>query len=922
MNTFYKRKMVFLLMVFLLSVSIFMFACKNIPNDPPDDTPEWISSDWTEMPENTNENLKYFGYFHSDGFLGSLPYFNEISALQNSNVMMINSAWSIEQSVNALATAKELGHKALMSVHDFFDGGQVSIANSATLKSDYEEKWNARREAIASYIEDGTVLGFYFDEPAWNGVKEEDFRLVTSLLREQYPNLKVMNCLTVYDVGIQKHTSYPEMNASYNEYCTDIMYDSYANWNDEIRREYLEKLKTKATNNQFIWGCPKGFSDNPEQIDQMVKHIKGYYTEAIQEPRYAGIISFSFANGFEGDWGYGLTSFFDEDNEYYSRELKRLYINIGREVIGLEPYDFSQDVELTVIAPQEIYLPGDEVTLPLAGALDGQGNPMTVSYELTDPRGNQMSVDSSFTALYSGKYVVKVSAGEGEHRREKTADIYVRYPDEISLFDSSVHTEDASGTDADKWCWPRSVTNDFKYSGEGSLFVNTHPTDGEWPRIIFARDGYQLWDMTKFDAISCWIYNPSEQPLKGIKYFITNEAENKEKGVYYGNDIPSKEWTQVVITKAFIQSASPELDLSKLKIIIGQCDSSYVNRTPFYIDEVRFLKETYDFDFENEYDVNNVTGTESDLWCWPTSISNEQAFSGEKSLKVTPHLTDGTWPSVVFSSGFDNLFDLTNIDAVSVMVYNPSDDAINGFGLKINNGEGVNQAVKTFVLSSKIWTEFKITKDEILVLAASIDLSRAQVSLSQLGGTYQNRTAFYIDSFNISKAEEQGTPISGNYSLGFENAEDINAVTGTPDDKWTWPNEISDEQAHLGDKSLKVNTHATDGTWPNIVFNNGDFMTFNLIQLDYISIWVYNPSDSDISGFGLKVNNGEKTNEAIKVFDLPSKEWTKFKFTKEEILTLQEGIDLENAKVSFVQAGSTYDNRTVFYLDDFEIVII
>jgi len=27
------------------------------------------------------------------------------------------------------------------------------------------------------------------------------------------------------------------------------------------------------------------------------------YTEAIQEERYAGIVSFSYADGLEGDWG-------------------------------------------------------------------------------------------------------------------------------------------------------------------------------------------------------------------------------------------------------------------------------------------------------------------------------------------------------------------------------------------------------------------------------------------------------------------------------------------------------------------------------------------------------------------------------------------------------------------------------------------
>ena len=57
----------------------------------------WISSDWTEMPENTNKNLKYFGYFHSDGFgQKQASYVNEIAALGNANMAMINSAFTVD----------------------------------------------------------------------------------------------------------------------------------------------------------------------------------------------------------------------------------------------------------------------------------------------------------------------------------------------------------------------------------------------------------------------------------------------------------------------------------------------------------------------------------------------------------------------------------------------------------------------------------------------------------------------------------------------------------------------------------------------------------------------------------------------------------------------------------------------------------
>ncbi len=916
-----QRWLLSLLLILCLTLSV---ACA--PRDPKPTEPERFDSDWTEVPENTNANLKYFGYFHSDGFLGSAPHYDSIADLQNSNIMMINSAWSIQQSVDALAAVKASGHKAFLSMHDFFTGGTTTVANSASLKANYEADWNARRNAIADYIADGTIFGFYFDEPAWHGVKEADFRTVTQLLRTQYPDVRVLNCMTVYDVGIAKFEGFPETTAAFNEFCTDVMYDSYANWNDDTRLGYLEKIKSKATNNQYIWGCPKGFSDNPEQIDQMAAHIKGFYTEAVQEPRYAGIISFSYADGTEADWGYGLKTFFSDDSEYYSRELRRLYINIGREIIGLEPYDFSQEIELTLVGLSEVYDVGESVVFPLAGAIDGTGNVLQVQSTITDPRGNTAAVtSSSFVPEYSGKYTFTATVGEGEDAISKSTGIHVRYPGEINMFESVGHALDATGTAADLWCWPRSYSTDVKRSGEGSLFVNTHVTDGEWPRVVFAKNGHQLWDMSDFDAISAWIYNPSTQPLKGITFFLTNEAESTDSAlsVFYGKEIPAESWMQLVVTKDTITSIAKDLDITSFKIIIGQTASSYANRTPFYIDEVMFLKTQYDYGFESVYDKNLITGTAADLWCWPSSVVTDFGRDSQGSLKVTPHATDGTWPNIVFSSGFFQTFDLTAAEEISVWAYNPSDDAINGFGFKINNGEGVNQAAKTFALPSKVWTKMTITVDEVLALAANIDLSQAVISFTQLGGTYANRTEFFLDDFSVT-LEPAEPPVDpeepGDIVVGFETEDDLSAVYGTVDDYWSWPVSISTEQAKSGDSSLKITVRQDGGTWPRLQFKNGSLNEFDLTELDYISLYVYNTSDEDIVNLGFNVVDGDK--QAQFVFTLAAGQWTEIKVTKAEILAKVDGIDLTSVKVYFAQMGATYENRSNLYLDDFAVVYV
>ncbi len=545
-----KRKLLITLLAILTALTtIFSIACgpsdldsessssNNGGNIGGGDT--GLSHVWTDMPENTNPNLKYFGYFHSDGFRSQPSYIEEIATLQNSNVVLINSAWSLNVAKERIELARSLGFQVIFSVHGFFTGGQITKADSASLVSNYQQVWQDAVDALDSYVQDGTILAFYFDEPAWNGVKEADFRTVTKMIRETYPNTKVLTTMTVYDIGVAKREGYPEINASYNEFCTDVSYDSYAKWNAETRLRYLEALKTKATNNQYIWGCATGFTTNPEITSELVSAIKGMYIEAINEPRYAGILPFSYANGQEGDWGYGLTTFFDNTSAFYDRELKQLYIAIGREVCGMDPYDFSKDIEVIIYEPEEVYSLGEEIELPALGATDGLGNPVDFEVSLTSPSGEDLPVED-IVATESGNYALTVTAGEGDNRTSKTVYIPVRYENEISLFDTDAYASDAGGTDADTWCWPRQIDSTFFRSGTGSLKVTPHSTDGTWPRVIFERGGNKLWDISNTGGISMWVYNDSDAVISGFGMVVSDENFDSSKSVYSIVDLQPK----------------------------------------------------------------------------------------------------------------------------------------------------------------------------------------------------------------------------------------------------------------------------------------------------------------------------------------------------------------------------------------------
>ena len=903
-----------------------------------DITGEYISSDWEIMPENTNPNLKYFGYFHSDGFRSQGSYIEEIATLQNSNVVLINSAFSFDVAREKIELARSLNFQVIFSVHGFFTGGQIRVANSASLVENYLEVWQNAQTALNEYVEDGTILAFYFDEPAWNGVKEEDFRTVTKLIRETYPDTKVLTTMTVYDIGVAKYENYPEINASYNEFCTDVSYDSYAKWNDKTRRTYIEALKSKATNNQYIWGCATGFTSNPEQNFELYNAIKGMYTEAIQEPRYAGILPFSYADGFEGDWGYGLHSFLNNTSDYYDRELKQLYVNIGREVCGMPAYDFNSDIEVVLYPFTEVYTIGETIDLPPLGAANGNGEAVPYEVTITSPSGQQIPV-GSFEATESGAYVVTVTAGEGANQVVRSTKASVRYPNEISVFDDSAYTMDAGGTDADTWCWPRQVVTDFARTGSGSLRVTPHATDGTWARVIFNRNGYQLWDVSQTGGVSMWAYNNGTETIENLSLMISDEDMNKESTIYETVSMPAGEWVEYSIDISEIRAKIS--DLTKVVIFFGNSGATYPNRSDFYIDDVMFLEKQDEvvedgiIDFELPSDALYIGGTEADVWCWPTSISTEQAHSGEHSLKVAPHATDGTWPNVVFKNFGQETFNLTNVESISAWIYFDSDNAMETFAFKITNDGDSNKSEKGFSLPARTWIQVTITKEEI---TGTTDLTNAYVKIGQVGGTYTDRSNFYIDDFTVVYGEggsgevtpdpkpdpEPVIPGGGLYdvpedAIGFENANDILNIGGSEADVWCWPTSISTEQAHFGTHSLKVAPHATDGTWPNIVIKNGSSETFDLTKIKAICLWVYFDSDKPIRDFGFKICNEGETNRFEKKYDIASRVWTEVYLSIDELASAST--DLTNAYVKFSNLGAGYKDRSNFYIDSIYVVL-
>lgn len=923
-------------------------GCKLVPGDNSDNSAggdisisvstdggekEWISSDWTEIPENTNENLKYFGYFHSDGF-GSQQgsYISEIAALGNANIVMINSAWDANEALNNLAEAKACGMEAIVSVHSIFQGGVTGKLDSCRLKDNWQESWDTYQTTVQSYIDDGTIYAFYFDEPRWNGIGAEDFKTATKYIREK-ADVGVMACMTAMDIGVGNYGGVGECEDDYMQYCTDVMFDTYGNWDDEARRGYLEMLKAKSPEDAWIWGCPKGFEAEPEinGVEIMANHIKGQYTEAIQDERYAGIISFSYATGTsEGDWGYGLCDFFNDQHDYYSKELKDLYTEIGCAITGMTPPEML-NLDFVVKEATETYKLNDQIPLPEATASDENGKNYAVNMTVTAPDGSAVAVtDGAFTGTQTGGYKVACAVEFGGKSYEKETYLYVKETLEISTFESVAFDKDHTGDDDDKWCWPRSLDLTFGHNGsKGSLKVTPHATDGNWPNVYFRVNGKKKIDITPYGGFSAWIYNDGNEDVTTMGIKFNNGQNYKEATKVF--TLKAKEWTYVSVTNTEMEQLASGIDLTQVNIAICNSLTPYTNRAVFYIDDVYFLPagaqpelpatdETTLIGFEGDTAKKYITQDADSLWCWPSEISSEQVKSGSNALKITPHPTDGTWPIIGFNFFNSATFDMSDYDKVSVWAYNAGSTTIEGFSFVGYDGNGASKLAIVDMPAGQ-WVEFALTKSELQ--EAGVDVTAMGVRFSNSAATYENRSVFYLDNAQLSVGgvvdpdpEPDPDPVVTTVdTIGFETADEKAYVVQDADSLWCWPTAISNEMAKSGSYALKITPHATDGMWPKLALQFGS-ATFDLTNYDQVSLWVYNAGDSDLINFGMTVldASGAKA-ECVK--NVPAGVWTEFVVTK--AMLTAKNMNVTALTLEFGNCNSDYPNRAAFYIDDVQL---
>ena len=133
------------------------------------------------------------------------------------------------------------------------------------------------------------------------------------------------------------------------------------------------------------------------------------------------------------------------------------------------------------------------------------------------------------------------------------------------------------------WAWPdRSISKEQAHNGNSSLKVVPRSDGGKWPIMVIKIGGNDTFDMTDYEEISLWVYNPSDTVIKNFGISVEDSGGKKKDAV---KDIPSKEWTELKLTKEEIAAAGA--DITALKLSFSNMDSDYTNKTAFYIDDIK-----------------------------------------------------------------------------------------------------------------------------------------------------------------------------------------------------------------------------------------------------------------------------------------------------------------------------------------------
>ncbi|MHB8792726.1 MAG: discoidin domain-containing protein, partial [Thermoleophilia bacterium] len=308
---------------------------------------------------NGNPSLEYFGYFgvQCDSTVNEIPDAAEIGA--NIAFLFISGNKATYQS--CLQSAKDNNMKVEIQpwffVFNCLERDADNNCQSYQLYPDYLDKLNTLGTYIAGY--EDVIYAFHFDEPAWRGISQSDFRAVTHKLRTTYPNIGISTYepSPILDGAPSGFGSKPPPSKSYYEFVTDLGLDWYGchsscanfdTWNIDEYRNYYGKLISKFYwDGQKIWLVPQTFTEFPASVNlaRLESILNDYYSFAQNDRRVVGIMGFLYKTS--GDM-HGINELFNPASTLYSKPGAASYRNLNKQLAkSIAHPETSADVMLS-----------------------------------------------------------------------------------------------------------------------------------------------------------------------------------------------------------------------------------------------------------------------------------------------------------------------------------------------------------------------------------------------------------------------------------------------------------------------------------------------------------------------------------------------------------------------------------------------
>ena len=392
--------------------------------------------------------------------------------------------------------------------------------------------------------------------------------------------------------------------------------------------------------------------------------------------------------------------------------------------------------------------------------------------------------------------------------------------------------------------WSLSYSSEVAYGDEaGSLKV---VTSSQTDYIIL--DKLVQSDISEYDFLTFRVYNANDYDVyTGFTWFADTVCK-------------AREWTEVTIPVSWFETKNAtnvdgnRIHADNLKGLAMRIFESYdadanTDGATFYFSAMVATKVQADdqipedvvFRFEKGLDLSAVAL----YWdgCNSLSINNDIKFGDEKgSLQVTYNQAQG-WNYIQLN--FPNIKDISGYDYITFNVYNPT-----GNTWEIGYCWGGNT-----VCQPNSWTEVKWP---VSVFAnGGADVPATDITGMEIvfyGDGMVGGDSFYISNIKVGKNAPDPVEIPDDIAMKFENEEDLGRVRLNWDDCHELS--IDTEMKHGDDLgSLKV-TCLTDGQGSNYVILTTPYNDGNFEEYDYISYWVYNPTNVT---FGMGVAWGADT---------------------------------------------------------------